>query len=516
MGRLTSRLFGERPAAIAVTNQERRRRKGNWLRYCLLGAVALALSLITLGSTGVPAAAQVESPPNIILILTDDQRWDTLEYMPTVTGELMANGTTFVNAYVTTPLCCPSRASILTGQYAHNHGVLLNGGPDGGQNLDESRTIATHLRREAGYRTGFIGKYLNNYLNLGASPYIPAGWSDWIAFKQRSEEHALYYGYVLNENGDLVTYGTEPEDYSTDVLTGKALEFIGKENEKPFFLFLAYYTPHDPFLPAPRHAGALDGIEFERPPSFLEPAGEDKPAWFQNRPRIDTEKLDADRQASLESLLAVDEGIEAILQELNRIGKADNTVIIFMSDNGMNWGEHGLRGKNCAYEECVRVPLVVWYPALTSGRSVRELALNIDIAPTIAELAGIPFSDRMEWDGVSLVDLIASGRDPNFTRSEFLVEHWVWLANATGALIPDYESLHTAEWSYVEYTTTGERELYDLERDPYAMDNLAHDPAYAQVAAKLAHKLELTRCGRSDPLYRCGYSPFNLLFSASD
>lgn len=466
---------------------------------------------MTLGQSEQSGAGTMNDAPNIILILTDDQRWDTLEYMPTVSNELAANGTTFLNAYVTTPLCCPSRASILTGQYAHNHGVLVNGGPHGGQNLRESRTIAGHLKREGGYRTAYVGKYLNYYMNQNVEPYIPSGWNDWFAFKRRSDDYALYYDYLLNDNGEIVYYGTEPEDYSTDVLTEHALDFINNDDDRPFFLFLSYFTPHTPFLPAPRHAGVLDGIKFERPPNYFEPYSEETPAWFLNRPALDPEQLDANRQGALEGLLAVDEGVAAILQELKQVGKADNTVIFFMSDNGMNWGEHGLRGKNCAYEECVRVPLVVWYPALTSGQSVQEMVLNIDIAPTIAELAGVPYSDVLEWDGVSIVDLILHGQDPGFTRTEFLVEHWVYLGNPTAALIPDYVSLHTEEWSYVKYTTTGEQELYDLVNDRYALDNLIFDPEYADVAAQLESRLQWIRCNQFGPAQHCSFLPFTAL-----
>jgi arylsulfatase A-like enzyme len=469
-----------------------------------LSGLVLGLLVVTLTSADRSVAAKMSDPPNIILILTDDQRWDTLAYMPIVSSELVANGTYFPNAYVTTPLCCPSRASILTGQYASNHGVLLNGGPDGGQNLNERRTIATHLQSEAGYRTGFVGKYLNNYTNIGSRPYIPPGWDEWIAFKQRSLIHALYYDYVLNENGKLVLYGNDPADYSADVLTKKAVDFIRDESDKPFFLFLAYYASHAPFLPAPRHEGLLEGIEFGRPPNFLEPESEEKPAWYGDRPRVDPERLDRDRQRSLESLLAVDEGIATIIEELRRLDKVDNTVIFFMSDNGMNWGEHGLRGKNCPYEECVRVPLVVWYPAQTSGQAVREMALNIDIAPTIAELAGVPNSDTLEWDGLNLADLILFGQDPGFSRDEFLVEHWVWPANSTGALIPDFVSLHTAKWSYVVYTSTGERELYNLVNDPYELDNLVFDPEYGDVAAKMESRLQWSRCHHFGVAQQCG------------
>lgn len=464
-----------------------------------------------LGQTEQSGAGTMNDAPNIILILTDDQRWDTLEYMPTVSNELAANGTTFLNAYVTTPLCCPSRASILTGQYAHTHGVLLNGGPDGGQNLDESRTIATHLQSEAGYRTGFVGKYLNNYQFLGTEPYIPPGWEDWFAFKRRSGPYSLYYDYDVYDNGVLRTYGTAPADYSTDVLTEKAVDFIGSDDDRPFFLFLSYFAPHGPFLPAPRHAGYLDGIEFERPPNYLEPYSEDKPDWYLNRLPLDPVDMDIDRQGDLESLLAVDEGVAAILDELELVGKADNTVILFTSDNGMTWGEHGLRGKNCPYEECVHVPLVVWYPAMTSGQSVQELVLNIDFAPTIAELAGVPNNDSLEWHGASIVDLILHGEDPGFARTDFLVEHWVWLRTPTGALIPDYVSLHTEEWSYVKYTTTGEQELYDLVNDRYALDNLIFDPEYADVAAQMESRLQWIRCNQFGPAQHCSFLPFTAM-----
>lgn len=437
----------------------------------------LAPALVTLlGVTPHPATA-ADGPPNIVVIVTDDQRWDTLQYMPIVSQRLAASGLVYDNAFVTTPLCCPARISFLTGLYAHHHGVLSNRGPVGGfpafQGHDTS-TLPVWLQA-AGYRTSLVGKYMNEY--PAVSRYIPPGWTDWHAYA------GGYFNYNLNENGRVRNYGSAPENYSTDVLRDRATAFV-KRNAKPFFLWFAPFAPHSPQTPAPRHAGLCDGLTFPRPPSFNEADVTDKPAWLQATPLMSEATIAALDKANRDracSLLAVDEAVGAILDSLG--SRLNNTIVVFTSDNGLAWGEHRLRGKNCVYEECIRVPLVIWSPRFIAQPGHRsQPALNIDLAPTLMQLAGATIPSAV--DGVSLVPTL---NDPNaIVRLDFLVEHEVDLDDPSAGMVT---AVRGARWKYVELPS-GERELYDLARDPYELTNVIGQPktdtTVAQLAARLA------------------------------
>ena len=301
--------------------------------------------------------------------------------MPNVVSELVNSGVTFTNGHVTTALCCPSRASILSGQYAHRTGVLDNNPPDGGVEVfDDSSTIATWLQA-AGYRTGFVGKYLNGY-NL--SPYIPPGWDEWHVQVQ-----VKFYEYDLNDNGVITHFGSAPADYSGDVMTQRAVDFILSSAGPPFFLHLSQKAPHGPATPAPRHLGLFAGLAPFRPPNYaLAPTN--GPAWVQAETWTAQEQSSTDqfRIDQLESLQAVDEGVRAIMDALRAIGEDDNTLVIYTSDNGFSWGSHKWRPKQCPYQECMRVPMIMRYPPLgTTARTDDRFVLNIDFAPTIVELA---------------------------------------------------------------------------------------------------------------------------------
>ena len=409
--------------------------------------------------------------PNIILIVTDDQRWDSLNYMPTVQTELVAQGVTFSNAFASTPLCCPARASILTGQYAHTHGVIDNAGA---VNLfNDSSTLATWLQ-DAGYRTALIGKYLNGYTTTN----IPPGWDEWRVLARRVQHY--YYDYQLSENGVLVSYGSDPANYSTDVLANKAADFVRSSTGTPFFLMFAPIAPHAPSIPAPRHEGTYSDLPPWRPPNFNEADVNDKPDWVRTRPSLNEGRIDADRIAQLESSLAVDDALAGLLDALDEIGQRDNTVIIFLSDQGLAWGEHRWDQKRCPYEECFRIPLVMVYPGLVApGLVENRFVLNIDLAPTLLELAGVSIPASVE--GTSLVPLL-DGSVVNW-RQDFLFEHW-----QGNSPVPGYAGLRNEEWKYVEYAT-GEFELYDLANDPYELINLADDPAYASILNMLRDRL---------------------------
>jgi N-acetylglucosamine-6-sulfatase len=449
--------------------------------------------------------------------------------MPNVQTLLAAEGLTFTNAFVTTSLCCPSRASILRGQYAHSHGVLNNVGESGGFPAfyrlgDEDSTVATWLH-DAGYRTALFGKYLNRYPKGAPESHVPPGWDEWSAFASSDEDEggSYYSGYALNEDGRIVLYGQQPSDYSTDVLAAKATDFVARTAGagEPFFLYIAPFAPHGPSTPASRHTGAFAGVQAPRVPSFEEADVSDKPTWVQALPRLDDEQIalvDDRYGRRLRSLLAVDEMVGSVVETLSAAGALDNTYIVFTSDNGYLLGEHGIPlGKQAPYEESIHVPLIVRGPGVPAGAVTDSIGLNIDFAPTFAELAGASPADFV--DGRSLVPLL-DGDPPAEWRHGFLVEHYdrtrpdQWgapspvpvaatpenqeeleLLEEEGDAVPGvspidsppYLALRTEQYLYVEYAN-GERELYDMQTDPYQLQNLAAsaDPALvAELAADL-------------------------------
>jgi arylsulfatase A-like enzyme len=427
----------------------------------MLGAV-LAGVLVGAGN------AEAQMQPNVVLVLTDDQRWDTLNVMPTVQSRLVARGVTFDNAVVVNPICCPSRASTLTGRYSHSTRVYNNGGPYGGWRAfrpGEASTIATWLQR-GGYRTGFFGKYLNNY----RGPFVPPGWTRWVAFSPSNVEN--YYSYQLNVDGTLVGYGTDPADYSTDVLAGEASSFIRAAGPEPLFVLFAPFAPHAPPTPAPRHEGAFSAVPPWRPPSYNEPNVGDKPAWVRSLAPLGPAKMaagDAFRRGQLESLLAVDDAVDELLDALVATGRLDETIFVFTSDNGYLWGEHRWQTKIVPYDESIRVPLVVRYDGVTpaAARSSRVVA-NIDLAPTFAAAGGVAAPGA---EGRSLLGLLAN---PSAAwRPDVLVEN---RQSATAPEVPSYCVVRNATHTYVQYAT-GEEEIYDLAADPGQRQNLARSPA---------------------------------------
>jgi arylsulfatase A-like enzyme len=446
--------------------------------------------------------------PNVVLILSDDQRWDTVDathqapgrpgpVMPIVTSELVNSGVTFTNGHVTTALCCPSRTSILSGQYSHRTGVHDNSPPDGGAEVfDDSSTIATWLQA-AGYRTGFVGKYLNGY--AGLSPCVPPGWDEWHVQVQ-----VKFYNYDLNDNGVITHFTNTPADYSGDVMTQRAVDFI-HSSTGPFFLHLSQKAPHGPATPAPRHLGLFTGLAPFRPPNYAV-APVNGPAWVVAETWTTNEQnnTDAFRISQLESLQAVDEGVGAVMQALRDIGEDDNTLVIYTSDNGFSWGSHKWRPKTCPYQECIRVPMIMRYPPLgTTPRTDDRFVLNVDFAPTFVELAEATVPPTHVVNGASVVPLLAGG--PTTWRSDMLNEHWSGVIPDNGLVKQGRCSLtqttvcKTAAdcpggescilWKYVEYET-GETELYDLTADPYELNNVTGDGANTAVKAALAARLD--------------------------
>ena len=434
------------------------------------------------------AEAGPDERPNIILIVTDDQRADTLWAMPSVRKQLANKGVRFRNGYVSNSLCCPSRATILTGNYSHTTGVWTNGGPYGGFKIfDDTSTIATWLD-EAGYRTGLYGKYLNGYYRNPA--YIPPGWDHWHVFTDNTPQ-VRYFDYQLNENGSRNSYGHRPEDYATDVLKRKALNFI-ETSKAPFFLYFAPHAPHElnkkePTTAARRHRGDFDDVELQPSPSFDEEDVEDKPEWVQALPRM----VAFDRhQRALESLLAVDEAIAEMIATLREQKELSNTLIVFTSDNGVSWGEHRWVDKEDPYRGSAKVPFVARYGgrSRSMGPNDEDLVLNLDLAPTFADAAGVEMP--AEVDGRSFLPLLEGEAE---WRSDFLIEHY------QAVNIPSYCGVRSREWLYVAYDT-GEEELYDLIEDPYELENLAGEPEHAMTLLEHRQRV-LELCSPPPPGY---------------
>jgi N-acetylglucosamine-6-sulfatase len=445
------------------------------------GILACLVTFLVVGCSGLnQGEAQTSDRPNIVFIVADDMRADDYEYMPQTRQLLTEGGATFEEAFVTHSLCCPSRASILRGQYTHNHQVLENNAPEGGfekfhsMGLEDS-TVATWLQGE-GYQTALIGKYLNGYARRDDETYVPPGWDEWHARLGGGD----YYDYQINDDGEIVQYGSDEQDYYTDVLADKAKGYVRNvaDDSSPFFMYLAPSTPHGPFVPAPRHKEAYEDLEAPQPPSFDESDVDDKPAWVRDLPRLgssDVEQVGNTYRNRLRMLLSLDEMVAGLIEELRATGELENTYVFFTSDNGYHLGEHRINvGKRTAYEEAIRVPLSVRGPGVPAGQTVKQTALNIDFAPTIADLARI--SAPAFVDGRSLMPLL-SDAPPVAWRSAFLLEHW----NGGGGApeqTPTYAAVRTGTVKHVEHAQ-GDEELYDLSSDPYEMESLhaSVDPA---------------------------------------
>jgi N-acetylglucosamine-6-sulfatase len=425
-----------------------------------------------------PAAAQTPDPPDVVVIVTDDQRWDTLWAMPIVRTELARRGVVFPNAFVVNPVCCPSRASILTGDYSHTTMVYRQAPPFGRSEwFDDSSTIATWLDG-AGYTTGLFGKYLDGYQHSALTGVVPPGWDRWVAFVR-----AAYVDYKLTFDGEVRSFGSSPSDHSTRVLQREAVEFVERA-EGPLFLVFAPAAPHAPAIPAPGDETAFEDLADARPPSFDEADVSDMPAWVRELPalgRADEEAIDAFRRDQYRSLLSVDRAVGAILGALERTGRLQNALVVLTSDNGIHHGEHRWTKKETPYEESIRVPLVVRWDSADWPVPARpeHLALNIDLAPTIAEIVGV--IPPRPPDGRSLVPVLA-GRAEAW-REDFLIEH---LENTNP--VPTFCAVRSATAKYVRYAT-GEEELYDLVADPFELENLAGEPSSRAELSRLRERL---------------------------
>jgi N-acetylglucosamine-6-sulfatase len=434
--------------------------------------------------------------------MTDDQTEASLANMQHVNVQLGGEGTRFDQAIASFPLCCPARATNLTGQYAHNHGVLHNNPPFGGFiQLDSTNTLPVWLQN-AGYRTMHVGRYLNGY---EAKYGIPPGWTDWVGLP-----HSAAFNYVTwkaFDHGVLKDYpdAEHPGEYLTDFETRRGVELIdaASPGDQPFYLSLWYTAPHrgaprdvddprrpDTPSPAPRHRDAFAGVHMPRHPNFNEKSMYDKPQVVADRPRLSPEfaaGVEENWRQENETLMAVDEGVAQIVEALRRNGELENTLIVYMSDNGFMHGEHrALAEKVLPYEESIRIPLVMRGPGVPRTRVDHRLVGNLDVTSTILDAADVA-PGRVQ-DGRSLLELLA---DPGAEWGrDILIE------NGRGANgVPAYRGIRTYRYLYIDHRTTGEYELYDLAEDPYQLQSVDGRERYAKVQRDLASRLrELTSC----------------------
>ena len=445
--------------------------------------LCLGVAFIQAGSAlAADTPTALPTRPNIVVILTDDLSWNLVPYMPNVL-KMQADGATFTRYFVTDSLCCPSRATILTGKFPHNTGVFTNTGDDGGfdifeRNGNEQQTFGEVLKN-SGYATALMGKYLNGYQT--ARDDVRPGWTEWDV----ASDGYSGFNYVLNQNGALVAYGSKPEDYLTDVLLQRGIRFITESvNEgKPFILVVSTFAPHKPFTPAPRHAHLFPDIQQPRTPDFTAPPTRRAPHWLIQKvaqspiSARDIVRFDEMFRLRAQSVQAIDEMIDALKVLLRQNGLERNTYFLFTSDNGLHLGEHSLhRGKLTAFDHDIRVPLIVNGPGVPAGSVIDKVTENIDLYATFLHLAGV--QEDPNTDGRSLVPLFL-GKNRSNWRDYALIEHH---GPVTDPLDPDYPesggnptqyvALRAAEELYVEYED-GEVEYYDLTTDPFELDSTA-------------------------------------------
>jgi arylsulfatase A-like enzyme len=476
-------------------------------------AFGIALSSAGCGGTGIagpspanPTASPTpvtSAKPNIIFVLLDDGEDAMVSSMPRFKADFIDRGVRFTNAFANTPLCGPSRANILSGQFSHNTRVIGNVGSDAGYPAwaaagYDVNSIGPWLKA-AGYKTGIFGKYQNDYpTSLTGAPetFVPAGWDDWRVVM--SDREASNDFYTLNENGVLRLYTSNNNGYQADILSERMQSFLRSaesNDSQPFFAFLALGAPHTPTAPAARHLSAFPGATAPRGPSFNEADISDKPRWLQDQsPLIDARtiaEIDTDYRGSLQALLAVEEAMDSLFQTLDQLGEASNTYVFFTSDNGVHRGEHRLRGgKNTPYEESIRMPFYVRGPGVPAGRTIEHLAGLVDLAPTFLTLAGAPVPASV--DGMSLAPLLtATPPALSAWRQEMLIEH------PAGAglpiQIPAYYGVRTQTELYVEYDNS-ENEYYDLRADPYELNNLSRGASSSTLSRLSARVTALKAC----------------------
>jgi N-acetylglucosamine-6-sulfatase len=487
---------------------------------CAALAAILSVALLARGE----AARAASSKPNVILITTDDQTVRDMLALPRTEALIGESGASFERAYVSMPLCCPSRITMLTGQYAHNHRILGNTPPSGGFQLWNDDNSLPIWLQSAGYRTIHIGKMPNGF---GDPRYVQPGFGP---FPAKGEFYAFagpgssYYGFTLDENGVPTQYSGS--EYQTDVYRTKAVERIRNHfatfPNDPLYMQLMFFAPHDPNMPANRHAGYFAFEPFPKDRSYNEKDVEDKPGWVRRTQRLGgglRGKIGVRYRSRLETLLAVDEAINAIMNQLLASGALGNTYAIFTSDNGFMQGQHRLhQGKFVPYEPSVQVPLMIRGPGIPPGGITQTLASNIDIVPTILDAADAP--PGLPQDGRSLLPYAADtdlrsnrpilletgppgaiGELARASGKRARIGRYVKNLDLDGAAqiarvirAPRYRAIRTSRYLLVKYGDGG-RELYDTFKDPLQVDSVYKDPRYRKVRKWLIRKLaQLTTC----------------------
>ncbi|MQW75578.1 sulfatase-like hydrolase/transferase [Nocardioides sp. dk4132] len=470
------------------------------------GAVLAGQFPVTVGTEPLGPAPSARpayaARPNVVMITADDASVDDLRHMPHVRRLVQSRGTRFDEAIAPTPICVPARASLLTGQLAHNHGAETIRGRHGGfRSFADHDTLPTWLA-DAGYRTMFVGKYLNGYGSTRSRPrtYVPPGWSDWVATVDPSTYS--FRRFTVNHDGRL----ERVRRYSTDALTGFATRLIGQASRQrrtrgtPFYLWLNYVAPHaggpiesdDPLtrhprhrdrltttVPAPRHRNDFRGVALPAKPNMFERDLRDKRNPATRRPagwsRLDKSLVREQHQQRLEALQAVDEGVAKVIRRLRATGQLRRTVVVYASDNGWGVGEHNIVGKHQPYAEHSGIPLLMAGPGVPRGLRTRLLVTNPDVAATIAALAGAQ-PRRRELDGIDVLPWLRAGGDPQ--RAVPISKR----GDPRGNLV--YSGVKTGRWTYVRYVRGGE-ELFDRRRDPYELRSLARAPRAARALAEL-------------------------------
>ncbi len=453
------------------------------------------LFIIALFSTliiSTQAKLEAESKqPNIVFILIDDLRSDMFEYQghpfietPSI-DRLAREGIEFENAFVTTSLCSPSRASFMTGMYMHHHQVVDN------NNLMKKRTVIfPELLQKAGYQTAFIGKW-----HMGGSSDEPRqGFDHWVSFKGQGTYFPAHQ--KLNVNGKQVLR----KKYMTDELSDYAQSWLEQQDDKkPFLLYLSHKGVHGPYHPAPRHLNRYKNKKVLLPDSMKDSAENyfGKPMWVKNQRNswhgVDhpyhsrfNQSIEEMYQHYCEMLISIDDSVKRIMNSLRKKELDQNTIVIFTSDGGFLWGEHGLIDKRCAYEESLRIPFLVWAPkTFESQRKVNSMIANIDVAPTLLELAGVTIPESM--DGISFTNLLENKEENNGNRKSLLYEYY-WEYNFPQT--PTTFALRNDRYKLIQYHGIWDTdEFYDLKQDPKEMKNLIRDPAFRKPVQTMRRDL---------------------------
>lgn len=458
--------------------------------------ILIAFGILSVGILPVnPTATYADSPRNVVFVLSDDHRFDFMscvegcpKFLKTPNMDRMATGGAHLqNAFVSTSLCSPSRASILTGQYMHHHKVVDNQNP-----VPPETVFFPQLLQQGGYETAFVGKW-----HMGHDNDQPRrGFDQWVSFQGQG----TYFDPLLNINGQRKQF----TGYTTDILTDQALDWLGKrDSEKPFMLYLSFKAVHYPFQPAPRNRGrfANEKIDYPETMANTERNYQTQPHWVRNRrysihgiDHMETGAFDKDPVPSFddlfhqycEAVVGIDENLGRVLDWLEENKLSNNTTVIYMGDNGFELGEHGFYDKRDAFEHSIRVPMLAIAPGVIKpGTKVQRMVQNIDIAPTILQTCGINVDPDLKMDGQSFLPLLRG--EPVKWRDHILYEyHWEWNFPAT----PTTFAIRTDRFKYIYYHGVWDHNgFYDLKSDPIERHNLINVPGYQEQIGQLKSQM---------------------------